>query len=285
MLGLSGGGDYLFDIELFAGSFGIEFPLLRNAEFVQRDYLQPGNGTPYPLDYIIDRQGRVAYFATDYDPDAMVAVIDKVLGLTPSAHVYPEALEFGAVPPGGNLSMLLSIQNQGAGQLVIESIFTAGTEFNSNLGALRVPPGAARNLNITFNPMGEGAYVDTLNLSSNDPVTPVLRLPLSGRGGTEVAAEPPADAKVVLSILPNPVAGTATIRFSLPEAGEVNLAIHDIRGRRVRQIMRSEELSAGTHLRIWEGRNDAGHRLASGIYFIRLEGMNGIRMRKVTLLR
>ncbi len=42
-------------------------------------YSQPGGLSPFPLDYIIDQQGRIDYINTEYDPDAMTAKIDELL--------------------------------------------------------------------------------------------------------------------------------------------------------------------------------------------------------------
>jgi len=66
---------------------------------------------------------------------------------------------------------------------------------------------------------------------------------------------------------PNPWSGTMRVRFALgPGGGAVTLRIHDISGRRVREL-RTSALPAGYHQLRWDGEDDAGRTLPPGIYF------------------
>jgi subtilisin-like proprotein convertase family protein len=69
---------------------------------------------------------------------------------------------------------------------------------------------------------------------------------------------------------PNPFNPTTTIRYSLPEAASVNLSIYNVLGQRVATLT-NEVLDAGVYNALWNGRNDAGAQVASGIYFYRIE--------------
>lgn len=60
------------------------------------------------------------------------------------------------------------------------------------------------------------------------------------------------------------------IRFDLPAAGTASLELFDVSGRLVRTFSRSDQLDAGRHSLIWDGRDDHGRRLASGVYLYRL---------------
>ncbi|MCP4582628.1 MAG: T9SS type A sorting domain-containing protein [candidate division Zixibacteria bacterium] len=60
----------------FADQFGIEFPLLLS-HGAYNQYSQPGL-SPFPLDYVIDRFGRVAYWNTEYNPNIIRDVIDSL---------------------------------------------------------------------------------------------------------------------------------------------------------------------------------------------------------------
>jgi len=68
---------------------------------------------------------------------------------------------------------------------------------------------------------------------------------------------------------PNPFRGHAAFRFGLARAGEVRLEIFDLAGRRVRSLA-SGVLPAGEVTREWDGRDDRGHGVRSGVYFVRL---------------
>jgi len=69
---------------------------------------------------------------------------------------------------------------------------------------------------------------------------------------------------------PNPFNPTTKIEFTLAKSGFVSLNIYDLLGRKVRTLV-SEHLSSGYKSLLWEGRNDLGKDVASGIYFYRLK--------------
>ncbi|MEJ2722611.1 MAG: FlgD immunoglobulin-like domain containing protein, partial [bacterium] len=68
---------------------------------------------------------------------------------------------------------------------------------------------------------------------------------------------------------PNPFNPTTSIEFSLDRGGHVSLQIFDISGRLVRTVA-DESMGAGNHTKEWNGRNNSGEPVASGIYFYRL---------------
>lgn len=69
---------------------------------------------------------------------------------------------------------------------------------------------------------------------------------------------------------PNPVNGSSTIRFEMEKAGRVRLQIFDVAGRLVRTIV-NDGMPAGSHTRVWDGRDEQNHDVASGIYFYELD--------------
>jgi hypothetical protein len=82
---------------------------------------------------------------------------------------------------------------------------------------------------------------------------------------------------------PNPFNPSTTISYSIPAAGRVTLAIFDIRGRPIRTLV-NESRPAGEHAAFWDARAGSGQRVASGVYFVRLESNGGILTRKIVLL-
>jgi hypothetical protein len=69
---------------------------------------------------------------------------------------------------------------------------------------------------------------------------------------------------------PNPFNPKTTIRFDLPEAQAVRLAIYDTSGRQVALLV-DEIRQAGYHAVVWNGTDHRGSSMASGIYFYRIE--------------
>ena len=83
---------------------------------------------------------------------------------------------------------------------------------------------------------------------------------------------------------PNPFNPTTTIEFALPSEGRAELLVFDAKGQRVRTL-RSGTLSAGPHSVTWDGRDDAGSSVSSGVYFYRLRASNQTLTRKMLLLK
>jgi flagellar hook assembly protein FlgD len=63
------------------------------------------------------------------------------------------------------------------------------------------------------------------------------------------------------------------IRYNLPFAGKVSLMIYDVRGRLIKALA-SGNKTAGEHVVRWDGRDDRGQRIPSGVYFYRLEAVS-----------
>jgi hypothetical protein len=82
---------------------------------------------------------------------------------------------------------------------------------------------------------------------------------------------------------PNPCLGDAQLAFTLPAAGQAVLRVYSVDGRRVATLV-DRELPAGQHGAIWNGRDEAGHAVAPGVYFTRLEAGGKTLSRKLVLL-
>jgi hypothetical protein len=84
--------------------------------------------------------------------------------------------------------------------------------------------------------------------------------------------------------LPNPFTHKTSLRFAFAEPAHVRLAIYDPRGRRVVTLV-DGRIGAGSRIVTWDGRDEHGVRLGSGLYFYRLETENIFLSRKLVLLR
>ncbi|MCP4547284.1 MAG: T9SS type A sorting domain-containing protein, partial [bacterium] len=72
---------------------------------------------------------------------------------------------------------------------------------------------------------------------------------------------------------PNPFNPTTKISFNLPEAGLASLKVFDATGRLVK-VLSDSHLVAGEHTLTWDGRDEQGNHLSSGMYFYRLRAEN-----------
>jgi len=117
--------------------------------------------------------------------------------------------------------------------------------------------------------------------------------------GTEEIARGTIPAAPVITVHPNPFSGSAEIRFDefpdraaggeafmspAADAAGAEVTIYDLSGRRVRRLIAGAEAS-GRHSVTWNGLNDAGKEVASGIYFCRVKNGAAESSAKMLLIR
>ena len=83
---------------------------------------------------------------------------------------------------------------------------------------------------------------------------------------------------------PNPFNAETQIVYTLSEVGPVELAIYNVRGQRVRTLVQGVQ-AAGLYQIAWNGRSDSGAALASGVYLYRLASEQGVRVRRLVLIK
>lgn len=114
-----------------------------------------------------------------------------------------------------------------------------------------------------------------------DPCSPFLRMYFTS-GVSEFGAVP---AKLSLAQnYPNPFNPKTSISFFLPNSGKVKLCIYDAAGHYVRTLV-SGERDAGFHLVSWNGCDDSGQKVASGVYFYQLASNEMVCSKKMMLLK
>ena len=168
---------------------------------------------------------------------------------------------------------------------------TAGSTIFSNQPA---PSSAASvcasGCNFTYTPVDghtyrftvhatNGAFPAITNPSSvtSPPATILVQLPPVGVG--EVAQELSLAAPA-----PNPTSAGASIAYTLPVAGHARLEVIDLQGRRV-ATLREGTGEAGPHRVEWNGSDEAGHRVDSGVYWVRLGFAGERRLQRLVVVR
>ena len=84
---------------------------------------------------------------------------------------------------------------------------------------------------------------------------------------------------------PNPFNPVTTIAYQLPTQGPVTLEVHNLLGQRVRRLVNEVQLLAGHHTVTWDGTDDLGHPVASGVYLYRLRARHHDRTRTMVLVK
>ena len=84
--------------------------------------------------------------------------------------------------------------------------------------------------------------------------------------------------------MPNPFNPNTTINYQLPEVGRVKIVVYNLLGQEVRTLV-DENLDAGFHTAVWDGKNALGHQVASGVYMYRLQSGSYVKTLRMMLLK
>ncbi|MCL1826863.1 MAG: choice-of-anchor J domain-containing protein, partial [Candidatus Cloacimonetes bacterium] len=104
-------------------------------------------------------------------------------------------------------------------------------------------------------------------------------------GGVSIVdPEIPPLATELVGNYPNPFNPETTIRFSVGKEGHVTLEVYNIKGQRVSTLI-DHNMSVGTHDVVWEGKDDAGHPVSSGIYFYRMKSDDYQSVKRMILMK
>lgn len=104
-----------------------------------------------------------------------------------------------------------------------------------------------------------------------------------GRMAARVLSPRP-ETHALYSPAPNPFNGSVTVRYGLPEAGPVTLTVYNAIGQPVRTLVGGSR-DAGLYAVIWDGRDDGGRPVASGVYLVRMVAGTAKMTAKVSLVR
>ncbi len=145
--------------------------------------------------------------------------------------------------------------------------------------------------NLFANPLFCGADEGDLELRDDSQCLPGNNawgelIGAHGQGECATGVDGVTASEVVLHpAAPNPFYPSTAIAFELPGRSTVDLRIYDVRGRLVRTLLEADVIDAGRHTTTWDGRDRAGERVASGVYFYRIEVDGAVATQRMVLLR
>ena len=165
--------------------------------------------------------------------------------------------------------------------------YAAGDSFHAYDVAEDAPSG-----NVAFDVPTDASYYAILSNQEHVVDSQVVRgrvelYHLGEAGVAEGGAGEVGEAGARLSLgpaVPNPAMSEAAMRFALPQAGRIDLAVYDISGRRLKTLA-TGETTAGEHRVIWDGTDSRGTHVAPGVYLCRLVTPEGTRCHKMTFVR
>jgi hypothetical protein len=184
---------------------------------------------------------------------------------TSPIHFVAGAIDFGAGVTGDNLYASLRITRSDTCTIIIDTL-TSGASAPSMVTTLAAEytPGWGSSTNP--NPGGDSCVVTAVS----DVKSGTTALP---------------NVFELSQNFPNPFNATTVIQFALPEASMVRLEVFNVLGQRVVTLV-DEELAAGYKQVIWDGRNQRGDQVTSGVYFYRVQaGEKFTELKKMLLVK
>ncbi|MFT5368238.1 MAG: hypothetical protein ACI8V2_003201 [Candidatus Latescibacterota bacterium] len=84
--------------------------------------------------------------------------------------------------------------------------------------------------------------------------------------------------------LPNPFNPSTTIKYQLPSSGDVSMIVYNLLGQQVRNLVK-ETMDAGFHSVVWDGKDELGKQVASGVYIYRIQSGDFSTAKRMMLLK
>lgn len=210
----------------------------------------------------------------------------------PMIYTGTEEIHYGGVQPNTTVTADFALRN--LGNMPLQGIISipAGFVLSMNGSALpmdyayQIPATATQIYTLSYT-AGDpvSSFTAELYITSNDPSTPALQIPV-----TLQSASPNSDPGLIPVItaldtnFPNPFNPETTIRYATKEAGLVRVSVYNLKGQLIRSLV-NESKAAGFHRVIWNGRDDRGAAVASGIYFYRMDAKNYSATKKMMLMK
>ena len=148
--------------------------------------LPPGTSQDLPVVFSPTTEGPVSGNLTLQTDDPVVASVVVSLtgkGTRSKIAVSPASVAFGAQRVSTTQSRIISVTNEGSASLRVSFVSTSGSpDFSAPSPSFELPPGAYRELTVSFTPTVEGNLQATLKLETDDPGSPSFTVPLSGTG-------------------------------------------------------------------------------------------------------
>ncbi len=172
--------------------------------------------------------------------------------------------------------------NLSSANLKFDGGFQTGTTYwvNDHYSGTSVQAMGSELANLSVTLPGYGSAIFTISTQEEMVELPALPPLVSVSDEKDVSP----DNYFLDQNYPNPFNPTTTIRYQLPEASFVTLSIYNLLGEKVATLV-SKEQANGFYEVNWNGRNDFGEKLSSGIYFYRIDAGDFRQTKKMLMLK
>jgi len=158
-----------------------------------------------------------------------------------------------------------------------------------NMSSLTLEADEEIVLNVIFTPFRSAIAIAGLAIGHSHPGLITAIVSLTGRVLIDTDIDDTVDVPLVTALLgnfPNPFNPSTTIRFEVQGSRFVKIEVYDIRGRLVRILLDgSKGFEAGRHSVVWDGRDDNGVQVGSGVYLYRMRAGGYEAVRRMVLMK
>jgi hypothetical protein len=202
-----------------------------------------------------------------------IQVSGTSISANPDISCDPDVLYFLTNSAVDTLMLEVIISNEGTLDLVINDIEVSSnpTDYDFSIYSGVVPSGGEAILELSYHgPKSPIPDPNTLVIYSNDPDEASYSIQILFIHTDDVQADIYPTAYTLQQNFPNPFNPTTTIQYGIPENGMAFLAIYDIRGYEIIRIDNGLR-QPGWYHHTWNGQNDRGLPVSTGIYLARLQ--------------
>ena len=199
--------------------------------------------------------------------------------------VSPDSLWFGSIVVGDTLLDSLEVQNHGQADLMIDSVASTNLFFTILPTSRIIPPDSSAHFIIQLIATVPGSQEGFLIFHHNGATTPDS---VYVSADVITSFEQKEGIKINNYALyqndPNPFNATTCIRFQIVDLSRVKLAVFDLLGRKVKTLVDERKVS-GHYTVQWDGTNEVGQPVSSGVYIYRLSTEGFTAARKMIIIR
>ena len=181
----------------------------------------------------------------------------------------------------------LTLSNEGLGNLRI-SEFTFDEEWINVITPTPfiIEPGDTKTVLVAINGSGlaGGSYSGELHVHSNDPDEPFCDMLVKLHIGTGIGIdEENLSVPSISQNAPNPFKSETTIKFIIDNDSNVEITIYNFNGQKIKTLV-NKKLYAGSHQVVWDGTDDSGNPVSSGIYLYKMQNNIFSETKKIILI-
>jgi gingipain R len=206
--------------------------------------------------------------------------------LGPIISVDVSEITFGIVNIGETATNEFTIFNLGTENLT--GTFTVPECYNLNINDFDITVGDSMNVEVQFSPLELMNYQGCIVINSNDQINLEIEISVEGIGiGTDtIDGLIPIETELIGNY-PNPFNPTTTISFNISneQNEQAELAIYNLRGQKVKTFLINSSTDQPINSVTWNGEDDSGKPVSSGIYFYKLKSGNLRKIKKMLLMK